>query len=64
MGPGHQDLERVGELNYAERGSIKCIADTVVFMGAGSIVEKSDKDAFFTRQQSDRARDFLEKILV
>lgn len=33
-------------------------------MDAGSIVEKSDKDAFFTRPQSDRARDFLEKILV
>jgi glutamate/aspartate transport system ATP-binding protein len=33
-------------------------------MDAGSIVEKSDKDAFFNRPQSERARDFLEKILV
>jgi|GEM_PF-1063034 len=33
-------------------------------MDAGSIVEHSDKDAFFTRARSERARDFLEKILV
>ncbi|AFK63408.1 ABC transporter [Advenella kashmirensis WT001] len=47
-----------------EMGFARQVADKVVFMDAGSIVEKSDKDAFFTRPQSDRARDFLEKILV
>ncbi len=64
MGRGYQNLERDGKLNCAQRGSVTCIGNKVVFMDAGAIVEKSDKDAFFTRPQSDRARAFLEKILM
>jgi len=64
MGRGYQNLERDGKLNYTQRGSVTCIGNKVVFMDAGAIVEKSDKDAFFTRPQSDRARAFLEKILM
>ncbi len=63
MGPGYQNLECLGKLNG---NIVMClIGRAPVRRGyEGSIVEKSDKDAFFTRPQSDRARDFLQKILV
>ena len=47
-----------------EMGFARQVADKVVFMDAGAIVEQSDKKDFFTRPKSERARDFLEKILV
>ena len=39
-------------------------AHRVVFMSDGEIVEDSTPDAFFTNPTSDRAKDFLGKILT
>jgi len=35
----------------------------VVFMADGQIVEQSTPEEFFTEARTDRARDFLSKIL-
>lgn len=45
------------EMNFARR-----VADRVVFMADGAIVEEGTPDAFFDRPQSQRARDFLDSI--
>ncbi len=47
-----------------EMGFARQVADKVVFMDQGTIVEQSEKNEFFDHPRSDRARDFLEKILV
>jgi glutamate transport system ATP-binding protein len=47
-----------------EMGFARKAADRVVFMADGQIVESSDPESFFTNPQSDRARDFLGKILT
>jgi glutamate transport system ATP-binding protein len=46
-----------------EMGFARRAANRVVFMDAGRIVESSDPETFFTRPTSDRAKDFLSKIL-
>ncbi|WP_019143215.1 amino acid ABC transporter ATP-binding protein [Noviherbaspirillum massiliense] len=46
-----------------EMGFAKKVADKIVFMDQGTIVEETPKDAFFVAPQSDRAKDFLTKIL-
>jgi glutamate/aspartate transport system ATP-binding protein len=46
-----------------EMGFARRVADRVVFMDQGRIVEDSPKAAFFDRPASDRARLFLSKIL-
>jgi glutamate transport system ATP-binding protein len=46
-----------------EMGFARTAADRVVFMADGAIVEENTPDEFFTRPRSDRARDFLGKIL-
>ncbi|MBA1158746.1 amino acid ABC transporter ATP-binding protein [Microvirga mediterraneensis] len=46
-----------------EMGFARQVADRVVFMDAGSIVEISPTDEFFSAPKSERARDFLGKIL-
>jgi glutamate transport system ATP-binding protein len=46
-----------------EMGFARTAADRVVFMADGAIVEENAPDAFFTNPRSDRARDFLGKIL-
>jgi len=46
-----------------EMGFARRVADRVVFMDQGRIVEDSPKSAFFDRPVSDRARLFLSKIL-
>lgn len=46
-----------------EMGFARTAADRVVFMSDGVIVEESSPDDFFTNPRSDRARDFLGKIL-
>ena len=38
------------------------MADRVVFMADGQIVEEGAPDEFFERPQSQRARDFLDSI--
>ena len=46
-----------------EMGFARRAADRILFMADGSIVEDTDPDSFFTNPQSDRAKDFLGKIL-
>ena len=46
-----------------EMGFARTAANRVVFMADGRIVEQSDPETFFTQPESDRARDFLGKIL-
>ena len=46
-----------------EMGFARTAADRVVFMSDGAIVEESDPETFFTNPESDRAKDFLGKIL-
>nr|WP_204331469.1 amino acid ABC transporter ATP-binding protein [Geodermatophilus sabuli] len=46
-----------------EMGFARRAANRVVFMDAGRVVEAADPETFFTRPQSDRAKDFLSKIL-
>ena len=47
-----------------EMGFARRAADRVVFMSDGEIVEDSTPDAFFSAPASERARDFLSKILT
>jgi glutamate transport system ATP-binding protein len=47
-----------------EMGFARRAAHRVVFMSDGEIVEDSTPDKFFTSPTSDRARDFLGKILT
>ena len=46
-----------------EMGFARTAADRVLFMSDGAIVEENDPESFFTNPQSDRAKDFLGKIL-
>ncbi|ELY5259129.1 TPA: amino acid ABC transporter ATP-binding protein [Yersinia enterocolitica] len=46
-----------------EMGFARKVANRVIFMDEGKIVEDSNKDDFFTNPKSDRAKDFLAKIL-
>ena len=46
-----------------EMGFARKVADRVIFMDEGKIVEDSRKDDFFANPKSDRAKDFLAKIL-
>jgi ABC-type polar amino acid transport system ATPase subunit len=47
-----------------EMGFARRVADKVVFMDEGVIVEEGPADAFFSTPKSDRARSFLAKILT
>ncbi|MFB4266951.1 amino acid ABC transporter ATP-binding protein [Nonomuraea sp. GTA35] len=47
-----------------EMGFARRAANRVVFMADGQIVEENTPDEFFTNAQTDRARDFLSKILT
>ena len=46
-----------------EMGFAKAVADRVIFMDEGQIVEQNTPAAFFDDPQTDRSRDFLSKIL-
>ncbi|HLX03590.1 MAG TPA: amino acid ABC transporter ATP-binding protein [Trinickia sp.] len=46
-----------------EMGFAKKVAHRVIFMDQGRIVEDDSKEAFFANPRSERARDFLGKIL-
>jgi glutamate transport system ATP-binding protein len=46
-----------------EMGFARTAANRVIFMDEGQIVEEAKPDEFFTNAKSDRARDFLGKIL-
>ena len=47
-----------------EMGFARTAADRVVFMSEGAIVEENTPEEFFTNPRSDRAKDFLSKILT
>ncbi|MCY0903450.1 amino acid ABC transporter ATP-binding protein [Arthrobacter sp. H14-L1] len=47
-----------------EMGFARKAADRVVFMADGQIVEDSQPEEFFTHPKSERAKDFLSKILT
>ena len=47
-----------------EMGFARKAADRVVFMAEGRIVEEATPDEFFTNAQSDRAKDFLSKLIT
>ncbi len=47
------------EMSFARR-----VADRVVFMDAGRIIEGADPDNFFSHPEKQRTRDFLSKILA
>ncbi|MFJ6278224.1 amino acid ABC transporter ATP-binding protein, PAAT family [Arthrobacter subterraneus] len=47
-----------------EMGFARKAADRVIFMADGQIVEQATPEEFFTNPKSDRAKDFLGKILA
>jgi len=47
-----------------EMGFARTAADRILFMADGQIVEENTPDEFFTNPRSDRAKDFLSKILT
>ncbi|GAB3381205.1 amino acid ABC transporter ATP-binding protein (PAAT family) [Amycolatopsis echigonensis] len=47
-----------------EMGFARRAADRVIFMSDGEIVEDTTPEEFFTKPKSDRAKDFLGKILT
>lgn len=47
-----------------EMGFARKAADRVVFMADGQIVEEATPDEFFTNPKSDRAKDFLSKLIT
>ena len=46
-----------------EMGFAKAVADRVIFMDQGQIVEQNEPHAFFNDPQSERTKDFLAKII-
>ncbi|MCY1716843.1 amino acid ABC transporter ATP-binding protein [Microbacterium sp. SL62] len=47
-----------------EMGFARKAANRVVFMADGQIVEQASPEQFFTRPESDRAKDFLSKLIT
>jgi len=47
-----------------EMGFARKAANRVVFMADGKIVEEATPEEFFTNPKSDRAKDFLSKLLT
>ena len=46
-----------------EMGFAKNVADKVIFMDNGSIIEDCSKQEFFETERSERTKQFLDKIL-
>ena len=46
-----------------EMGFAKSVADRVIFMDQGQIVEQNTPEEFFTHPKNERTKDFLSKIL-
>jgi general L-amino acid transport system ATP-binding protein len=44
-------------------GFAKQVADRVIFMDAGQIIEENTPDAFFNNPQSERTQLFLSQII-
>jgi len=47
-----------------EMGFAKEVADEIIFMDEGRIVERGTDKSFFEKPESERAKEFLEKILI
>jgi general L-amino acid transport system ATP-binding protein len=47
-----------------EMGFARSVADRVIFMDQGQIVEQNSPEAFFANPQNERTRDFLSKIIA
>ena len=47
-----------------EMGFARLVADRVIFMDQGQIVEQNTPDEFFNHPKSERTKDFLSKILA
>ena len=47
-----------------EMGFARKAANRVLFMADGAVVEEAPPEDFFTKPSSDRAKDFLSKILT
>ena len=47
-----------------EMGFARSVADRVIFMDQGQIVEQNSPTEFFNNPKSERTRDFLSKILA
>ena len=47
------------EMNFARR-----VANRVIFMDGGRIVEENTPEAFFSDPQTQRARDFLSSVRI
>ena len=45
-------------------GFAKAVANRVIFMDQGQIVEENTPHEFFNNPRTDRTRDFLSKILA
>jgi glutamate/aspartate transport system ATP-binding protein len=58
-GPGRHDHD----VRHARNGLCQAVADRVIFMDQGRIVEDDSKEAFFANPRSERAQQFLAKIL-
>jgi general L-amino acid transport system ATP-binding protein len=46
-----------------EMGFAKAVADRVIFMDQGQIVEENTPTEFFNNPKNERSKDFLSKIL-
>jgi glutamate transport system ATP-binding protein len=61
------DLARTGMTMVVvthEMGFARSAADRIIFMDAGRIVESAPPETFFSAPRSERAREFLSKILA
>ena len=45
-----------------EMGFARKVADRVVFLEAGRVIEEADSETFFSNPKTDRAREFLGKV--
>jgi general L-amino acid transport system ATP-binding protein len=46
-----------------EMGFARAVADRVIFMDRGEIVEQNTPEAFFSNPQNERSKQFLSQIL-
>lgn len=47
-----------------EMGFAKKVADRIIFMDEGQIIEQNEPNTFFNNPESDRLRSFLNQILI
>lgn len=47
-----------------EMGFARAVADGIIFMDAGRIIEQGDVESFFEHPQSERAKEFIDRVLV